>query len=145
MLAEELNELVKQRRVLLHGSRVDIKESFLRSNGGVLFATDSGRVAILKAIVSNQGLVYPGINFMWNEIDNPDFRVRVYGAHSDTIGRRGFVYVVPPILRFEQRRGTREFLNNYNAIVQYSQKIPVSRSDIDFSIVDGDSGKSLLS
>lgn len=80
---------------IFHGSRNDIpfSEQIESSNGGKVFASKSPAIAILKALYRNnaQNLGYP-LNLAE---DNSNLILIVDGPQADTVGERGYVYVIP--------------------------------------------------
>ena len=121
----------------MHGSRVDITEDYLKPNGCV-YGTELPIVAMLKAILSNKGLRPPGLVYSWRDED--PFVVKVFGCKPDTIGERGFVYVIPSIIGFTAKpESIREYISNAHK-VHFSGKIEVLRKDTNLRIIDGIKG-----
>lgn len=137
---ELLEIIVSQNRVLLHGSRVDIAEDYLKPNGCV-YATDLPTVAMLKAILSNRGLKFPGLVYSW--YDEDPFIVKVFGCKQDTIGERGFVYVILNKTGFNAGPSNiHEYISSAPR-VQFSVKIEIMREDANLRIIDGIHGTRL--
>ena len=122
--------------LLLHGSRVDIVDGVINPNHqGVVCATNMGRVALLKAILSNQGLIKPGLVYRMDSTPGGVFYAEVHGMHSETIGELGFVYVVPAN-GFYRIGDTAEFHSEVE--VPITAKIVVSKKEFRHPIYDTD-------
>lgn len=107
--------LVRAHNFLLHGSREEINDALRPNDKGELFATDNAEVAIMRAIISNKNsrLQYP-----YKIDDAHPLVVTIRNRQADTVGERGFVYIIG------DRAG---FVNHPPGSWQY-----VSHSDVHF-------------
>lgn len=89
------NHLCKHHLSLLHGSRSDISDDHLRPDElGRIYCSDLAAIALLKAIVSNRGLPYPGLQYPFFIDKTHPLEVRIHGMNDETLGNAGFVYVL---------------------------------------------------
>jgi len=108
---ELLDSLVKEYGCLLHGSRTNIAGGILLPSRGNIYATDNAGIAILKAIYSNNGS----------------------NMNDNTIGERGFVYILPSRKGFEKStRNEWEFVSSKNSA--FHSVIEVLRSDFKYPV-----------
>ncbi len=139
-LEKLLKHLVRDKNCLLHGSREDITDGHLISSlNGEIFATDNPAIAILKAIFSNKNaeLVYP---YFIIPLLSP-LKLEIYLSHEDTIGERGFVYVINDTRSFVNRpKFSWQYVSNLNKIV-YVDKVEVKRSNFRYPVFDVDKQK----
>ena len=148
-LEDLLNRVTDELKFLLHGSRVDISEGFLRPNAsGKIYATDTASVAIMKAIISNRGLRYPGLYYDFLLDRKSPLEVEIYGMHENTIGERGFVYVIEDREGFENEpKGSWQYVKEGRSAVPYVAKIEVLKEDFDsrkHKIIDVDNKRRIL-
>jgi len=145
--AEDLfNYIINRDNLLLHGSREDISGPDLKPNGeGKIFATDLASIAIMRAIISNKDLKYPGLEYAYFIGDECPLEVKIYGMNENTIGSRGFVYVIAG----KDKRG---FENNPKDSWQYVKedspvpfivKFEVLREDFTSPVFDVDKDKQI--
>lgn len=148
-LEDLLNRVTDELKFLLHGSRVDISEGFLRPNAsGKIYTTDTASVAIMKAIISNRGLRYPGLYYDFLLDRKSPLEVEIYGMHENTIGERGFVYVIEDKEGFENEpKGSWQYVKEGRSAVPYVAKIEVLKEDFDsrkHKIIDADNKRRIL-
>jgi hypothetical protein len=135
-----LQYLATAHKYLLHGSRTNIKDNFLKSEN-VIFGTFNSKIAIMKAIVSNntsktEGLEYP---FHLNQ-DNP-LIVKIHGIKKNTIGNEGFVYIIKDTDGFvNEPKGSWQYIKKSNK-VKFVAKIFIERNDLKCPIYDIDNNK----
>ncbi len=132
-----LNYLSTHYQSLLHGSRTEISDDHLKQNGsGKVYGSDLAAIALMRAIVSNKGLKHPGLQYPYFIDEENPLEVKVHGINDDTIGQKGFIYVL------NQRDG---FENNPEDSWQYvrtgqdvpiAAKIAVEKSDFTYPIFD---------
>ena len=132
-----LNYLVKNYDVLLHGSRVDISDNYIRPNQkGDVFATDLASIAILKAIISNRGLIHPGLEYPYKISEKNPLILKIHGIQEYTIGSEGFVYIIPNKAEFRNYpEGSWQYVKK-GTNVPYSLKIKVLRENFTYPIYD---------
>jgi len=132
-----LDSLVESEGVLLHGSRVDISDNYIRPNNkGEVFATDLASIAILKAIVSNRGLIHPGLQYDWIINEENPLVLKIHGIREFTIGSVGFVYIIPDRNGFRNEpEGSWQYIKK-GSRAHFSFKIEVSRDDFTYPIYD---------
>lgn len=132
-----LNYLCESRNVLLHGSRIDISDNCLHPNDrGEVFASDVAGGAIMKAILSRDGLPHPGLRYplIIDEKNPPE--VRIYGFNDNTIGERGFVYVIPDRGGFENKpAGSWQYVS-IGKNVPITAKVEVLKEDFNYPVFD---------
>ncbi|MBT4175160.1 hypothetical protein HOC80_05125 [archaeon] len=130
-LLDHLNEHYQS---LLHGSRTEFNNHLKPNEEGRVFSTDSGAIALLKAVISNE-LPFPGLKYPYFIDGRNPLVVKIHGINDETIGEKGFVYVL------NQRQG---FTNDPTGSWQYikrgetpiAARIPVKRSDFAYPIID---------
>ena len=87
---------------LFHGSRNDIpfSEQIKSPEEGKIFTSSSPAIAILKSLYRNnaKNLGYP-LNLAE---DNSNLTLVVDGPQTDTVGERGYVYIIPNADAFEK-------------------------------------------
>lgn len=132
-----LNYLAKHNNVLLHGSRVNISSSFLRSSqNGKVFATNDARIAILKAIFSNRGLKPPGLEYPYIINERNPLTLRIHGINNKTIGDIGFVYIISEIGDFvNSPQGSWQYVKK-NGNVPFSDRLEILKSDFTYPVYD---------
>jgi len=132
-----LDSLVKQHHVLLHGSRIAIRDSFLRPNQrGEVFTTNDARIAILRSIYSNRGLTPPGLEYPYFIGERSPLTLRIHGINPNTIGDNGFVYIITRTEAFyNSPRGSWQFVK-MNTNVPFSNRITTIRSDFIYPVYD---------
>jgi len=138
-----LNYLVEKHNCLLHGSRKYIPEDFIKTNSkNEVYATDSGGIAILRAIISNKGLAYPGLEYPYFISDKEPLEVRIHGIKDDTIGEKGLVYIIPNREGFKnQPEGSWQYISSSNAC--FSAIIEVLKEDFKYPVFDVDKNKQI--
>ena len=126
---------------LFHGSRVDIEDGFLIPNSrGEVFASNNYDIALMKAIVSNVDLKSPGLVYSYFIDEKNPLQLRIYGMHSNTIGEKGFIYVVPKTcFEINDPKGSWQYISKNK--VPILEKIEVSRADLTIPIFDEDNQK----
>ena len=135
-----LDSLVRNHEVLLHGSRVDIQGNHLRPNQkDEIFATNLGCIAILKAIFSNIGLKRPkGLGYSYYVPDEP-LILKIHGIQKNTIGNKGFVYIITDKSGFhntrQRGRETWEYVK-YHEDVSFSFRLEIERKDFTYPVFD---------
>ena len=132
-----LDSLVRNHEVLLHGSRVDIQDKHIRPNQkGEVFTTNLACIAILKAIFSNIVLKRPeGLEYSYFIPENP-LILKIHGIQNDTIGNKGFVYIITDKSGFENTRpGSWEFVK-YNENIPFSYRLEIERKDFNYPVFD---------
>ena len=134
---QALDFLIQNYNYLLHGSRVDIEGNFLTPNeDNDVFATDLGAIALLKSIISNKGLVFPGVCYPYHIDENNPLEVRIHGLHENTIGKEGFIYVIENTSGFENNpEGSWQYIKT-GSEVPFIEKIKVYRADFTYPIYD---------
>lgn len=133
-----LNHIVAKHGFLLHGSRVDISDDFIRPNSkGNVFATDLGSIAILKAIFSNRGLKPPhGLEYSYYINEETPLVLKIHGIQEETIGNEGFIYIIPNKSGFiNDPKDSWQYVKK-RTNVPYSLKIKVPRKDFKYPIFD---------
>jgi hypothetical protein len=131
------DHLTNQYHSLLHGSRVDISDTYLKQNdAGKVYGADLAAIALMRAIVSNRGLKHPGLQYPYFIDKEHPLELEIHGINDNTIGQNGFIYVL------NQRDG---FQNNPKGSWQYvrtgedvpiAAKISVEKSDFTYPIFD---------
>lgn len=131
-----LNNLVQNNKVLLHGSRNNITDTHIHpNNNGKVFATNDAGIAILKAIFSNIGLIYPGLQYPYRISLNNPLILRIHGIKKDTIGSIGYVYIIENKEGFENiPDGSWQYIKNQR--VPFSDRMIVHRNDFKYPIRD---------
>lgn len=127
---ELLDSLVKEYGCLLHGSRTNIAGGILLPSRGNIYATDNAGIAILKAIYSNNGsnLKYPS-----KISETSPLVLEIENMNDNTIGERGFVYILPSRKGFEKStRNEWEFVSSKNSA--FHSVIEVLRSDFKYPV-----------
>jgi hypothetical protein len=132
-----LNHLSRNYQSLLHGSRADISDEFLRPNiTGKIFAADLAAIAIMRAIISNIGLAYPGLGYNLVINENNPLEIKIYGIKENTIADNGFVYVVNQREGFiNDKKSSWQYIRK-NANVPISAKISIVKKDFTYPIFD---------
>ena len=132
-----LNHILAKYGVLLHGSRVDISDDYIRPNiEGNVFAADLASIAILKAIFSNKGLINPGLQYGWFINEKKPLILKIHGIQEYTIGSEGFIYIIPNRNGFRNEpEGSWQYVKK-RTNVPYSLKIKVLREDFKYPIFD---------
>jgi hypothetical protein len=120
-------------KILLHGSRRDIFDDYLKQNEeGKIYGSDLAAIALMRGIISNRGLKYPGLGYPYFIDEKHPLKVRIHGINDETIGKKGFIYVI---------NKTKGFKNNPKNSWQYvikGQEVPIiakvsiERSDFNF-------------
>lgn len=139
-----LDFLVKQFKVFLHGSRINIHDEFLRPNlNGDVFVTNDARIAILRAIFSNRGLISPGLRYPYLINENNPLILRIHGINNNTIGDSGFVYIISDTNGFSNSPpGSWQYVKK-NANVPFSDRLEILRSDFTYRVYDVTNSKEL--
>lgn len=93
---EDLFEYLSQQyQSLFHGSRTDITDTHLKQTGvGKIYGSNLAGIALMRAIISNRGLKSPGLQYPYFIDDNHPLEIKIHGINDDTIGTKGFVYVL---------------------------------------------------
>lgn len=133
-----LDYLVRNYDVLLHGSRVDIRDNYIRPNRkGEVFATNLACIAILKAIFSNIGLERPhGLQYPYHISEKNPLVLRIHGINNNTIGNNGFVYIITEKSGFKNTRaGSWEYVK-YHENIPFSYKLEIVRNDFNYPVFD---------
>lgn len=131
------NHLNKHYQSLLHGSRTEISDDQLKQNGsGKVYGSDLAAIALMRAIVSNRGLEYPGLQYPYFIDEKHPLEVRVHGINDDTIGQNGFIYVLNQRDGFENDpKGSWQYVRT-GQDVPIAAKIAVEKSDFTYPIFD---------
>jgi hypothetical protein len=135
--AEDLfNHLSTQYNSLLHGSRTEIFQEYLIPNAaGEVFATDLASIALMKSIISNSGLIYPGIQYPYFINEEDPLIVSITGLNENTIGQSGFVYILNQREGFENDpKGSWQYVNRGR--IPINAKIAVEKTDFTYPIFD---------
>lgn len=138
---ELLNYMAVRHSSLFHGSITHIRDGFLvpqvssKFDPPFLYATNSGAVAIMKAIISNRKLKKPGLVYPYYLDDDTSFEVKIHGIRKDTIHKKGYVYIIN---RTDEFRNIPSGSWQYQKIkgVTISAMIEVERSDFTYPIID---------
>lgn len=122
--------------VLLHGSQVYIRQSSLRSKRAETFTSDLAPIALMRAVVSNEGLEDPGLDYPY--FPNSDFplELRIHGIQPHTMTESGFVYVIPKRQGFQNNpEGSWQYISSAN-LVPFCAMVEVLRTDFKYPIYD---------
>lgn len=133
--------LTHQHDCLLHGSREYFTDKYIKPNikDGILYATDAGSIAILKAIISNKWLSPPGLQYPHFISEKEPLEVRIHGIQKDTVGEKGLVYIIPKRDGFiNDPCGSWQFKSDSKK--RFSAIIQVKREDFAYPIFDVDNG-----
>ncbi len=131
------NHLNKYYKTLLHGSRIDISNNYLKQNEfGEVYCSNLASIALMKAIISNRGLKFPGLQYPYFiDVEHP-FEVKIHGINDKTIGQKGFVYVVNQNNIFENYPKKSWQYVNKTQHVSIIAKIAIEKSDFTYPIFD---------
>lgn len=123
--------------LLLHGSRTDISDTHLKPNpAGKSFGANIAAIAIMRAIISNRGLTGNGLEYPYFIDKNHPLEVKIHGINDETIGEKGFIYVLNQKDKFENEpKGSWQYVCR-NGFVPISAKVEVIRSDFTHPIYD---------
>src|SRR3989339_634587 len=119
-----LEFLVKERNMLLHGSRTDFNGTInpKYSKGGIVSVTDVPQIALLNAILSDDVKLHFGTLIDQNHL------ITAEGFNDEKIGN-GFVYLV-------DRRLFAPGSYQSNTIVPILGKLPVRKYDFVYPVYD---------
>lgn len=122
---------------LLHGSRVEISDDCLKQNGsGKVYSSDSAAIALMRAIVSNRGLGYFGLQYPYYIDEKHPLEVEVHGINDETIAQEGFIYLLNQRNGFENNpKGSWQYVNK-GSDVPIVARIAVEKSDFTYPIFD---------
>ncbi|MCC7574777.1 hypothetical protein KO361_04255 [Candidatus Woesearchaeota archaeon] len=106
------------------------------SKAGNIYASNIASTAMMKAIISNEDLSFPGLEYSYfiNKLNL--LKIKIHGINNQTIGESGFVYVI---------NNTQGFKNSPAYSWQYVSKeekipiaaiIPIQRKDFTYQIID---------
>jgi hypothetical protein len=131
------NHLIEHYQSLLHGSRTEISDDHLKQNGaGKVYGSDLASIALMRSIVSNRGLEYPGLQYPYFIDAEHPLEVRVHGINDDTIGQNGFIYIINQRDGFENDpKGSWQYVRT-GQDVPIVAKIAVEKSDFTYPIFD---------
>lgn len=131
------NYLTLHYQSLLHGSRNEILEGHLRPNSqGEVFCSDLASIAIMRAIISNRGLSYPGLEYPYFMDNEHPLEVKIHGMQKDTIGEKGFVYTIPTRAGFVNKpEGSWQYVK-HGENAKISAKVEVLKSDFTYPVYD---------
>jgi len=132
-----LDYLIKKHNCLLHGSRdrIPLEEGIVSSGREKIYATNDASVAIIKAIFSAKGLR----NLGYHLGRSGQQKVTIEGnATQDTIGERGYIYVVGDAEGFsnEETQGQTEFIKvaKKGDAIPYSKSIEIEKKDFKYPV-----------
>lgn len=118
---------------LFHGSRNDIpfSEQIESSEGGKVFASSSPAIAILKALYRNnaKNLGYP-LNLAEG---NSNLTLVVDEPKTDTIGERGYVYIIPSTDVFEKDSSS-NWQYSSEIDVDFTKRVQVEKDDFKYPV-----------
>lgn len=141
-MEEFLNKLIKEYNCLLHGSRTDIVDNQLNP---IVYATNTPEIALMRAIISNRNLKHSGLSYS-HFLNEKPLKVNIYGINNETIGDKGYIYVITQTKDFENNpKGSWQYLSN--KVVPFIAKIEVQKSDFDFNkykVIDKTNNKRIL-
>ncbi|MFT4311203.1 MAG: hypothetical protein ACMXX7_01100 [Candidatus Woesearchaeota archaeon] len=131
------DHLSKHYQSLLHGSRTEISDNCLKQNGaGKVYGSDLAAIALMRAIVSNRGLEYPGLQYPYFIDEKNPLEVIIHGINDNTIGQEGFIYVLNQREGFENNpKGSWQYVKT-GQDVPIAAKIAVEKSDFTYPIFD---------
>jgi hypothetical protein len=129
-----LDHLSEHYQSLLHGSRTEFNNHLKPNIQGRVFSTDSAAIALLKAIISNE-LPPPGLKYPYFIDKKHPLEVKIHGINDETIGDKGFVYVLNQREGFENDpKGSWQYVKRGEAPI--AARIVVKRSDFTYPIFD---------
>ncbi|MGV8086445.1 MAG: hypothetical protein ACP5N1_02330 [Candidatus Woesearchaeota archaeon] len=131
-----LQQLCDQNKILLHGSRTNITENYLRANPrGNIYGANLSAIALMKAILSNRELTGNGLEYPYFINENP-LEVEINGLNEQTIGENGFVYLLNHTEEFQNYpTGSWQYILK-KEYVPITAKIEVLRDDFKYPIYD---------
>ena len=128
-----LDFLGKKYGYLFHGSRNDIPftEQIKSSKGGEVFVSSSSSIAILKALYRNnaKNLGYP-LNLTEN---NSNLTLIIDGPQRDTIGERGYVYIISDTGSFEKDLSS-NWQYSSKTDVTFLKRVQVEKNDFKYPV-----------
>lgn len=136
-----LDFLVSQYNCLLHGSSEFIAGNELKTNGeNKLYATNTGSIALLKAIITNKGLSKsPGLQYPFIISDITPLEVRIRGITPHTVKESGIVYVIKNRDGFvNDPTGSWQYVKRGDA--NFTTRLEVLRKDFTYPVFDVDHG-----
>jgi hypothetical protein len=132
-----LTYLHKKHKILFHGSRakISIGDKIKSISRDVVFASSDPAIAILKAIYLNNAgnLGYP----MQITENRDNLALEIEGPKSDTIGEKGFVYIISDTADFESDPNSNwQFAKNDTEKigVPFLKRIEVEKSDFNYPV-----------
>lgn len=131
------DHLSKHYQSLLHGSRTEISDDYLKQNGtGKVYASDLAAIALMRAIISNKGLKSPGLQYPYFINKEHPLKVRIHGINDDAIGQNGFIYVLNQRKGFENDpKGSWQYVRN-GQDVPIAAKVAVEKSNFTYPVFD---------
>jgi hypothetical protein len=134
---ELLQQLCTKNNTLLHGSRTDITDDYLQANSrGDIYSANFPAIALMRGILSNRGLTGKGLEYPYVINEKNPLIVKINGMHEQTIGEKGFVYLLNNTEGFRNYpQGSWQYILN-TEYAPISAKIEIEKSDFTYPIYD---------
>ncbi|MBT3814154.1 hypothetical protein HOE37_02050 [Candidatus Woesearchaeota archaeon] len=131
LLVEDfLDYLNIEHQLLLHGSHCDFDGPIKSNDEGIIYLTEFGSVALLKAVLSNEGT---NLRYPTRIKRKHSFPITLDGVNQKTIKSHGYIYLVGGDDTYLKGQGNIELIkccNGFDDTIPYVSKLEVLLSDL---------------